>query len=59
MIVALMFLGLVALILLNVPIAVALGLVAMGGMVYSSGFDSFAVHRLRSPPGQPTDELRH
>jgi C4-dicarboxylate transporter DctM subunit len=40
MIVALMFLGLVALILINVPIAVALGLVAMGGMVYSGGFES-------------------
>jgi C4-dicarboxylate transporter, DctM subunit len=40
MIVGLMFLGLVALILLNVPIAVALGLVAMGAMAYSSGLDS-------------------
>ena len=40
MIVALMFLGLVALILLNVPIAVALGIVAMAAMWFSSGFDS-------------------
>ena len=40
MIVGLMFLGLVALILLNVPIAIALGVVAMGAMVWSSGMDS-------------------
>ncbi len=40
MIVALMFLGLVALIVLNVPIAIALGLVAMGAMVWSAGVDS-------------------
>ena len=40
MIVALMFLGLVGLILLNVPIAIALGLVAMGAMVYSGGVDA-------------------
>jgi len=35
-----MFAGLVALILLNVPIAIALGIVAMSAMVYSSGLDS-------------------
>ncbi len=40
MTVAWMFLGLVALILLNVPIAIALGLVAMGAMAYSAGFHS-------------------
>ncbi|MCB2022687.1 MAG: TRAP transporter large permease [Rhizobacter sp.] len=40
MTVALMFLGLVALILLNVPIAIALGIVAMAAMVGSGGFDS-------------------
>ena len=40
MIVALMFLGLVGLNLLNVPIAIALGLVAMGAMVYSGGVDA-------------------
>ncbi len=40
MIVGLMFLGLVALILLNVPIAIALGVVAMAAMVWSSGMDS-------------------
>ncbi len=40
MIVGLMFLGLVVLILLNVPIAIALGVVAMGAMVWSSGMDS-------------------
>ena len=40
MIVALMFLGLVALILINVPIAVALGVVAMAAMAWSGGFDS-------------------
>ena len=40
MIVALMFLGMVGLILINVPIAIALGIVAMGAMVYSSGLDS-------------------
>ncbi|MFI4929786.1 MAG: TRAP transporter large permease [Burkholderiales bacterium] len=40
MIVALMFVALVALILLNVPIAIALGLVAMGAMVASGGADS-------------------
>jgi len=40
MIVAFMFLGLVGLILLNVPIAVSLGVVAMGAMVHSGGFDA-------------------
>ncbi len=40
MIVLLMFAGLVALILLNVPIAIALGLVAMAAMVYSGGIDA-------------------
>lgn len=40
MIVASMFLGLVGLILLNVPIAVSLGIVAMGAMVYSGGMDA-------------------
>ncbi len=40
MTVALMFLGLVALILLNVPIAISLGIVAMGAMVYSGGMDA-------------------
>lgn len=40
MIVAFMFLGLVALILLNVPIAVSLGIVAMAAMVHSGGFDA-------------------
>ncbi|MBK7061076.1 MAG: TRAP transporter large permease [Rubrivivax sp.] len=40
MTVALMFLGMVGLILINVPIAIALGIVAMGAMVYSSGLDS-------------------
>ena len=34
MIVALMFLGMVGLILINVPIAIALGIVAMGAMVF-------------------------
>ena len=40
MIVALMFLGMVGLILLNVPIAISLGIVAMGAMVYSGGIDA-------------------
>ncbi len=40
MTVALMFLGLVALILINVPIAISLGVVAMSAMVYSGGMDS-------------------
>lgn len=40
MIVGFMFLGLVALILINVPIAIALGIVAMGAMVWSSGLDA-------------------
>ena len=40
MTVALMFAGLVALILLNVPIAIALGIVAMVAMVASGGIDS-------------------
>ena len=40
MIVGLMFLGLVGLILLNVPIAISLGVVAMSAMVYSGGMDS-------------------
>jgi tripartite ATP-independent transporter DctM subunit len=40
MTVAAMFVGLVALILLNVPIAISLGIVAMCAMVWSSGFDS-------------------
>jgi C4-dicarboxylate transporter, DctM subunit len=40
MIVALMFLGLVGLILLNVPIAVSLGIVAMAAMVHSGGVDA-------------------
>jgi tripartite ATP-independent transporter DctM subunit len=40
MIVAFMFLGLVGLILLNVPIAVSLGIVAMAAMVHSGGMDS-------------------
>jgi C4-dicarboxylate transporter DctM subunit len=39
-IVAAMFVALVALILLNVPIAIALGLVAMGAMVASGGVDA-------------------
>ena len=40
MTVALMFAGMVALILINVPIAIALGIVAMSAMVYSSGTDA-------------------
>ncbi|MEP7057243.1 MAG: TRAP transporter large permease [Caldimonas sp.] len=40
MIVALMVVGLVVLILLNVPIAIALGVVAMAAMVWSQGFDA-------------------
>ncbi len=40
MIVGLMFIGMVALILLNVPIAISLGIVAMGAMVWSGGIDS-------------------
>jgi C4-dicarboxylate transporter, DctM subunit len=40
MIVASMFVALVGLILLNVPIAISLGLVAMGAMVHSGGFDA-------------------
>jgi len=40
MIPALMFLGLVGLILLNVPIAVSLGIVAMGATWFSGGFDA-------------------
>ncbi|MDH4051256.1 MAG: TRAP transporter large permease [Rubrivivax sp.] len=40
MIVGSMFAGLVALILLNIPIAIALGIVAMAAMVYSGGMDS-------------------
>jgi tripartite ATP-independent transporter DctM subunit len=40
MIVGSMFAALVGLILFNVPIAVALGIVAMGAMVFSGGLDS-------------------
>ncbi len=40
MIVGLMFLGMVALILLNVPIAISLGIVAMAAMVGANGLDS-------------------
>jgi C4-dicarboxylate transporter, DctM subunit len=40
MIVAAMFVGLVGLILLNVPIAVSLGVVAMAAMVWSGGMDA-------------------
>jgi tripartite ATP-independent transporter DctM subunit len=40
MIPALMFLGLVALILINVPIAIALGITAMSAMWATGGFDS-------------------
>ncbi|MEO5732597.1 MAG: TRAP transporter large permease [Rubrivivax sp.] len=40
MTVALMFMGLVALILINVPIAISLGIVAMAAMVWSQGMDS-------------------
>ncbi len=40
MTVGLMFLGLVALILINVPIAISLGIVAMTAMVWSQGMDS-------------------
>jgi C4-dicarboxylate transporter, DctM subunit len=40
MIVASMFIGLIALILLNVPIAIALGIVAMSAMVWSNGLDA-------------------
>lgn len=40
MIVGSMFAGLVALILLNVPIAISLGIVAMAAMVFSGGMDS-------------------
>lgn len=40
MTVALMFLGLVGLILLNVPIAISLGIVAMAAMVHAGGMDS-------------------
>lgn len=40
MIVAVMFVALIALILLNVPIAISLGIVALGAMVYSAGVDS-------------------
>ena len=36
----LMFLGLLSLILINVPIAIALGVVAMAAMVFHSGMDS-------------------
>jgi C4-dicarboxylate transporter, DctM subunit len=39
-IVASMFLGLVGLILLNVPIAVSLGVVSMAAMIYSGGMDA-------------------
>jgi len=39
MIVLCMFLGLVALVMINVPIAVALAVVASGAMVYAHGFD--------------------
>ena len=35
-----MFLGMVGLILINVPIAISLGIVAMAAMVFSGGFDS-------------------
>jgi TRAP-type uncharacterized transport system fused permease subunit len=37
---ALLILGLFALVLINVPIAIALGVVALFGMVLSKGFDS-------------------
>jgi tripartite ATP-independent transporter DctM subunit len=40
MTVALMFVGLVGLILLNVPIAISLGIVAMAAMVHSGGIDA-------------------
>ncbi len=40
MIVGSMFAGLVGLILLNIPIAIALGIVAMAAMVYSGGMDA-------------------
>ncbi len=40
MIVGSMFAGMVALILLNIPIAIALGIVAMTAMVYSGGMDA-------------------
>jgi len=40
MTVALMFLGLVGLILINVPIAISLGIVAMAAMVSSGGLDA-------------------
>ena len=40
MTIALMFLGMVGLILLNVPIAISLGVVAMGAMVSAGGMDS-------------------
>ena len=36
----LMFLGLLSLILINVPIAIALGVVAMTAMVFHSGMES-------------------
>jgi hypothetical protein len=40
MTIALMFVGMVALILLNVPIAISLGVVAMAAMVWSGGLDA-------------------
>jgi C4-dicarboxylate transporter DctM subunit len=40
MIIAAMFTGLVGLILLNVPIAISLGIVAMAAMVFSGGMDA-------------------
>ena len=40
MIVAVMFVALIALILLNVPIAISLGIVALAAMAYSAGLDS-------------------
>ena len=40
MIAVLLFIGLFVLVLINVPIAVALGTIALIGMVFSKGFDS-------------------
>ena len=48
MIVGFMFFGLVGLILLNVPIAIALGSVAMAAMVYSGGIDALLLACLDS-----------
>jgi len=48
----LMFLGLLSLILINVPIAVSLGVVAMVAMVFHSGMDSL-LSIVQMPAGIP------